>query len=259
MTRAELLEIVYWFYPRDLPPTSPRYNATEEAQRQRDAVRRGAAAYPTWEAMLGRLSARYPVVDESRSLLAGSRDSAYSASIEIPGRKLGFHVSLLGPYYGIHRTGLPVEAPAALDLAREIEATYPGYAPIPRELGNEVVPDVSPFLGTDFGKATIHVCLLSDTWNSSSEPWPPPVRSYEDMIANLMDIEREALGGMLGPPRGSRSGAWVRAWVGPLPTGELRDDQRSHDDGPPDHDAVEPRDNPEREAVKPRSDRGSRS
>ncbi len=155
--------------------------------------------------MLLRLSARYPVVDESRSLLSGSWEPAYSANIEIPGRKLGFHVSLLGPFYGIHRTGLPVEAPAALDLAREIEATFPGFLPIPRELGDEVVPDVSPFVGVDLGKATIHVCLLSDTWDHSSEPWPPPARS----VADLTDDEREALAGLLGPPRRSPSGAWA--------------------------------------------------
>ena len=82
-------------------------------------------------------------------------DPAYSGDIDIPGHKLGFHVSLLGPYYGIHRTGAPGEEPAALDLAREIEATYPGYEPIPPELGDEVVPDVE-----DLGKTTIYVCLL---------------------------------------------------------------------------------------------------
>jgi hypothetical protein len=213
MTRAELLEVVYRFYPRDLPPTGPEHDGTEEAQRQRDALRCGAAAYPTWKAMLGRLSARYPVVDESRYLLSGVWYSAYSAGIEIPGRRLGFHVSLLGPYYGVHRTGLPIEGPAALDLAREIEATFPGYAPIPRELGDEVVPDVSPFLGVDFGKATLNVCLLSDLWDSSSEPWPPPDRSFEERIASLTDDEREALAGLLGPPRRSRSGAWA----GPAP------------------------------------------
>jgi hypothetical protein len=104
-------------------------------------------------------------MDQSLSLLAGWYDPGYSGEIEIPGRTLGFHVSLLGPYYGIHRTGTPGEEPAALDLAREIEATYPGYEPIPPELGNEVVPDV-----VNFGKTTIYDCLLSDTWKWSSRP-----------------------------------------------------------------------------------------
>ncbi len=233
MTRAEVLQVVYQFYPRDMPPVGPEHDATEEAQRQRDAVRRGATAYPIWQAMLGRLSERYPVVDDAGSILAGFWEAAYSASIEIPGRKLGFHVSLLGPYYGIHRTGLPVEAAAALDLAREIEATFPGYAPIPRELGDEVVPDVSPFLGVDFGKATINVCLLSDAWTSSSEPWPPPERS----LADLTDDEREALAGLLGPPRGSRSGAQAGpAHLLPAPHGgddELDDDDPSGEILPP--------------------------
>jgi hypothetical protein len=210
--------------PRDLRPTGPAYAATVERQRQRDAVRRGAAAYPTWKAMLGRLAASYPVVDDAEDLLSGVWSPAYSASIEIPGRRLGFHVSLLGPYYGIHRTGRAVEAPAVLDLTREIEATFPGYAPIPRELGDEVVSDVSPFLGVDFGEATIHVCLLSDLWSSSSEPWPPPVRS----LADLTDDEREALAGLLGPPHRSRSGAW--AGPAPCPTGEPRDDEPRDDE-----------------------------
>ena len=44
-------------------------------------------------------------------------------------------------------------------FAREIEATYPGYEPIPPEIGNEVVPDVDVI-----GGATIYVCLLSTVW-----------------------------------------------------------------------------------------------
>jgi hypothetical protein len=100
----------------------------------------------------------------------GIYDPAYSGQIVIPGRTLGFCVSLLGPCYGIHRTGAPGEEPAALDLAREIEVTYPGYEPIPLELGNEVVPDVCSD-GQYFGKATIYNCLLSEEWERSSRPY----------------------------------------------------------------------------------------
>lgn len=103
-----------------------------------DVTRRALSEYATWEAMLDRLGAQ----NESLSLLAGWVDPAYSAFIVIPGRRtLSFHVCFLGPYYGIHRTGAPGEEPAASGIVREIEATYPGYEPIPPELGNEVVPD----------------------------------------------------------------------------------------------------------------------
>ncbi len=174
MTRAELLSVVYWFYPRGLTDTSAGYEDTAPRQRQRDAARRGVDACPTWRAMLSRLRAQYSLMDDtSEHLCAGGWESAYAVCLELPGRLLGFHVSLLGPYYAIHRTGDPGEEAAALHLEREIEATYPGYQPIPPELGDLVVPDVSPFLGVPFGKATIYVCLLSDTWEKSSEPWPP--------------------------------------------------------------------------------------
>jgi hypothetical protein len=183
MTRAELLAVVYHFYPRAIEVTGLGYHDTEERQRQRDAMQRGVAAFPTWKAMLGRLRARYALMDHSEYLLAGVWDSAYSASLEIPGRTLGFHVSLLGSYYGIHRTGAAGEEPAALDLAREIEATFPGYVPIPPELGDEVVPDVALYV-KPFGRATIFDLLLSDGWDGSSEPWPPPVnRSAEEEAA----------------------------------------------------------------------------
>src|SRR4051812_47688477 len=137
MTRSELLEVIYRFYPRGLFVGTDECNASEECRRRLEAARRGAAEYPTWKAMIRRLGERYPIMDRSVSFLAGWSDPAYSGDIDIPGHTLGFHVSLLGPYYGIHRLGAPGEEPAALDLAREIEATYPGYEAIPPELGDE--------------------------------------------------------------------------------------------------------------------------
>ncbi len=71
--------------------------------------------------MVSRLGERYTVQDDSLSLLAGWYDSAYSGFIVIPGTALGFHVCLLGPYYGIPSHGRPRQrSRAALDLAREI-------------------------------------------------------------------------------------------------------------------------------------------
>jgi hypothetical protein len=169
MTRSELLEVVYRFYPRGMHEFSSGYDDTVEAYNLREAARRGAAEYPTWRAMIRRLGDRYSLMDHSVCLLAGWREPAYSAQIWIPERTLYFHMSLLGPYYAVKRTDAPEEEPAALDLAREIEATYRGYEPILPEFGNEVVPDVGCF-----GKETIYRCLFSSFWEYDSGPWPPP-------------------------------------------------------------------------------------
>jgi len=120
--------------------------------------------------MLDRRGARYGLKNDSLFLLAGGDDPAYSARIYLHGsRTLGFHVCFLGPYYGVHRLGGPGEEPAASEIVQEIEATYPGYEPIPEEIGNEVVPDVAPDVLL-LGEGTIYDCLLSVTWATSSVP-----------------------------------------------------------------------------------------
>ncbi|WP_437671169.1 hypothetical protein [Sorangium sp. So ce131] len=180
ITRSELLDVVYRFYPRGVhkiqriyvPPGEPVYEDTEEHRRLVEAANHGRAQYPTWKAMIRRLGDRYGLQNESLSLVAGGSDPAYSARIYRPRdsgpvpsisdrASLSFHVSLLGPHYGIHSRGEPDEIPAA--VAKEIEATYPGYQPIPPELGNEVVPDVD-MDGLMMGEATIYVCLFSNVW-----------------------------------------------------------------------------------------------
>lgn len=166
MTRAELLEVVYRFYARVVPAYDDRYFHTEERLRLAAAARRGVDEYPTWEAMLDRLYPRYGVQNESMFLFTGGVDPAYSARVYVPGASgqiaMTFHVSLLGPYYGIHRTGEPEEEPTASEIAREIEATYPGYRTIPPEIGDYVVPDVA-FENGLFGE-TIYMCLFSEVW-----------------------------------------------------------------------------------------------
>ena len=180
ITRSELLDVVYRFYPRGVlpyarihvPPSEPSYDDTEEHLRLVEAANRGRAEYPTWKAMIDRLGNRYGLQNESLSLLSGNVDSAYSARIYRPKdlepvpsfssrASLSFHVSLLGPYYGIHDRGEPDEKPAV--IAEEIEATYPGYQQIPPELGNELVPDVA-MDGALMGEATIYLCLFSYVW-----------------------------------------------------------------------------------------------
>lgn len=167
MTRSELLEVVYRYYARGVPAYDPAYDDTEEHRRLAEAARRGVSEYPTWEAMLHRLYPRYRLQNESMFLRTGGVDPAYSARVYLPAETgeitLTFHVSLLGPYYGVHRTGEPAEEAAASDIAREIVATYPGYQPIPPEIGDYVVPDVALDTGW-FGEATIHLCLFSKVW-----------------------------------------------------------------------------------------------
>ena len=170
--RSELLDVVYRFYPRGVlpfariyaPPDEPFYDDTEEHCRLVDAASRGRAEYPTWEAMIRRVGDRYRLQNESLSLLSGGVDPAYSARIWLTDETaLSFHVSLLGPYYGIHFPGIPEEEPVAREIAREIEATYPGYQPIPPELQDEVVPDVT-MVAVSMGEATIGMLLFSIAW-----------------------------------------------------------------------------------------------
>lgn len=170
MRREDLLEVVYRFYPRGLFDGLPGYRGSQEWVRQREVARRAAAAHPTWREMLRRLG--YSFMDYMEFMRVksypedGDFDPAYSAEIYLPGRTLGFHVCVLGPYYGIQRTGDPSEEAAALAVAREIEATYPGYAPIPPELGDEVVPGV--IVHGPNRDVTIYHCLLSKHWELSS-------------------------------------------------------------------------------------------
>jgi hypothetical protein len=151
INRNDLLELVYRYYPRGIrhymesyqPPDEPVYGDTSEHVRLKEAARRAQ--------------------NESLYLLSGGPDPAYSARIWLANDvALSFHVSLLGPYYGIHLPGIPEEEPVAREVAREIEATYPGYQQIPPEIGNQIAPEVD--YGCEFGKATIYWCLFSEVW-----------------------------------------------------------------------------------------------
>lgn len=185
VTRSELLDLIYQFYPRGMldihrmhvPAGELVYDDTEENCRLIVAAARGRREWPTWKAMIRRLGDRYSLQDESLHLLAGNVDPAYSGRIWLVLGKtsINFHVSLLGPYYGIQLPGVPEEEPVAREIAREIEATYPGYQTIPPEIGNEVIPDVSA--GRDFGSATIYTCLFSEDWT----------RVYKDLADNDLD------------------------------------------------------------------------
>lgn len=171
-TRAMLLDLVYKYYPRGMvdihrmhvSPGEPVYEDTDEHCRLMTAAAFGRREYATWKSMMTRLQKNYSVQDESLHLLAGGIHPAYSGRMWLTLGKtsINFHVSLLGPYYGIQLPGVPEEVPAAHEIAREIEATYTDYQTIPPEIGNEIVVDVSA--GRDFGSATIYTCLFSEIW-----------------------------------------------------------------------------------------------
>jgi hypothetical protein len=184
VTRAELLEVVYRFYPQELCPDSPGYDETPQRRRLVAAAQRGAAEHPVWKAMLRRLATRYGFHDHSLHILGGNVDAAYTDELRVRGReqedaalrrehgwrlRFGCSVSLLGPYYVVRHTGSPGEDPA--EVAREIEATYAGYQTIPPEIGDVVVPDVA--LDTrGFGEVTIANCLLSTHWAAEEGSGP---------------------------------------------------------------------------------------
>ena len=172
MTRPELLDVIYRHYPRGMLPIAREhvpfgervYDDTEEYLRLVAAARRGADEYATWQALIRRLGPRHSLQNESLRILAGWVDPAYSARIWLTReRALGFHVSLLGPYYGVHLPGVAGEDRVASEVVREIEAAYPGYQRVPPELGDEVVPDVATD-GASLGEATVYVCLFSLVW-----------------------------------------------------------------------------------------------
>ncbi len=162
MNREDLLATIHRFYPRGIARHEPGYAATEEHRRLVSAARRAVDDYEVWSSMLGRLARRFSVQNESLFLLAGGVDPAYSAYVILATQTLGFHVSLLGPYYAVHRPGAVDEEPAATEVEAEIVATYPGYQPIAVELGEEKVADVD---GAIHGAPTIYECLFSENWN----------------------------------------------------------------------------------------------
>lgn len=170
-TRSELIALIYRFYPRGMMhihrihvgPDEIYYGDMEEHQRLIAAAKRGKDEYPIWKAMTRRLGDQYGLQNECTFLLADWVAPAYSARIWLTNEiALSFHVSLIGPYYGIRLPGLPEDVTVAREVAREIEATYPGYQQIPPELGNEVISDVDA--GPEYGRATIYDCLFSDAW-----------------------------------------------------------------------------------------------
>ncbi len=199
MLRSELLRLIYRFYPAGMPVENPEYTKTEEYLRRVEAQGVAALERTKWKEMLQRLGA----VDASFHILAGGwPDSALSALLELPRARLGFHVSVLGPYYGVHRLGMADEGSAAETIAGEIERTY-GFQAIPPEIGYGRVPHVE-LHSMRMHEATLYGCLLSPDWDASSrdenDPAPYNLRDTKKlrppgpvMLSGMTRSGRQAL------------------------------------------------------------------
>ncbi len=182
----ELIELCYRYYPRGVSDDDPRYKNTEEYQRLATARRQaGASEEERWRPMLRRLRARFPafiVQGLSMHLPTGDYDGGYSGQLylhdpmpEGSADSLEFRVSFLAPYYFLfssrlpeggqryehHLDLLPDEEPYARAIVEEIEAAFPGYAPMQPEVGHVVVPDVVAGFRR-MGEATLYHCLFAD-------------------------------------------------------------------------------------------------
>ncbi|MEZ4295591.1 MAG: hypothetical protein R3B70_11495 [Polyangiaceae bacterium] len=185
---SRLFPVGYW--PDD-DKTSPEYH------RRAAAWAEAQAHYPTWKAMLRRLSLQLPNAEvRNESLRMEAADSAPTdrcfmgaiyirpvAPIELEHR-IGFRASFVVPYYYIYssrvvkphadsapidaddRTSFefsPDEAPIAAAVEEEIHKTLPTHKRMGPEIGMKIVPDVSTNLRIP-GEATLFDCLFSDYW-----------------------------------------------------------------------------------------------
>jgi hypothetical protein len=193
LTLDELLSVVYRFYPREITPEDPGYKDTEEHRRLADARRRSGAEGNPWRVLLDRFSKRVPGVsihNGSLHLFTGGWDAGYVGALILPTRgphethhQVSFLVSFLVPCYVVSSlviavapttkssglagytqfTFTPDEEPYARIVTEEILAVFPGYEPMPPEIGNIIVPDV--VAGTKpMGKTTLFHCLFTDVW-----------------------------------------------------------------------------------------------
>lgn len=192
-TAAELLATVYQFYPRSLEETDPRYRESEEHQRLVQARRQAGSEGNPWRVLLGRLKLRFPsytVQNNSVHLPTGNYDAGYSGLLWLPTRgphekdhQLGFLISFLVPAYVLYSTVnvfapttksypiagyvsltlSPDEQPFARILTDEILAVFPGFEPMPPEIGNLTVPDVVDGIKSA-GDKTLYQCLFTDLY-----------------------------------------------------------------------------------------------
>jgi len=195
---AELIGIARQFYPRvGFWPSEPEYIDSPEYRRLVARRKQAGADDGTWRTLLARLRTRFPdcgVANYAMHLAAGSSSASYSGQLHLPTRPpsvghhmLWFHVSFLVPYYIVFSSRMllldeidpvfqtrkctiderfdlqPEEQPYADGLGQEIEATFSGYAQMPREIGDVIIPDLQHDARQP-GEATICDCLIEANW-----------------------------------------------------------------------------------------------
>jgi hypothetical protein len=189
---ADLLSIVYRYYPRGMSEYDPGYKETEAHRRLIQARSKATADGNPWGILLDRLRARFPrgIHNASLHLPTGRMDAGYAGWLELPVRewyevhhKVGFLISFIAPCYTVYGASIviapttrssgraqevhfsftPDEEPHARTIAREILSLFTGYEPIPPEIGNAIVPDV--VAGNQaMGQTTLYHCLFTDVW-----------------------------------------------------------------------------------------------
>lgn len=189
MTREELLDTVYRYYPRGIPSDDPRYQETPEYRRLAAARRQAGADREPWRALLRRLGDQFSenaVQDRSLHLPTGEHDACYSAWVYLPAspgehwrvvvalRVLQQALSALlqarqPPPVRVPRRQVetsfdpsPEEERYFAGITQAIEATFKCER-LPPEIGKVLVPDVATG-SRSLGEATLYDCLLSDDW-----------------------------------------------------------------------------------------------
>lgn len=198
---AELINIVYSYFPRGLQGDEAHYKQTPEYSRRMGARIPASERFRDWCAMLARLKARFPdglreigVQNGSPFLAsptAATLDRCFTGALWLPARnsqethhELEFLVSFVVPYYFIFSSSMipfdkpdgtrdaephisfdfsADEIPFVEAIKEEILRTFPDYEAMPPEVGRTIVPDVIGG-GNLYGESTIYGCLFSDNW-----------------------------------------------------------------------------------------------
>jgi hypothetical protein len=190
----ELLAVVYRFYAREVGQYAPGYKETEQHCRLVQARIQAGVEGNRWEVLWERLSGRLPkdkLQYGSLHLPTGGMDACYIGLFWLPARGsweknhvIGFLTSFLVPCYVVYSSAFlalpwvgekprwrqeisftftPDEQSSVQIITEEIQTVFPGYEPMPPEIGNVIVPDV--VAGNQaLGKTTLYHCLFTDDW-----------------------------------------------------------------------------------------------
>jgi hypothetical protein len=196
---SELITLAHHYFPRGMAEDDPRYEQTEEWHRRKSARARAGEQYEVWRTMLQRIQKRFPLqpplgnMVEDRSLFlqsptAGPTVRCFSAALWMPGdaaartsNEIELAISFIAPCYvifgsravpidptiGLRETERQasfdlssVELPFATAIAEEIALSFPDHEPMPPEVGNVIVPEISSELPPP-AVATLFECLFS--------------------------------------------------------------------------------------------------